>query len=370
MSSLKKLTYPILLIVFAGLCFPQTSSKTPKIQPKPAPQAPSSTSKTENPAPDGTAASEVVPPADPNALFPAVVARVNGKPILGRELERQVRGELLNIGSPEWKNLREDYREQLVYNFMQSLISAELIYQKASASGYKATDAEVQAEFQKIAKTFKSDAEMNIALASEFMDRASLEKDIGKRMVISRYVEENVAKKISVVPEDVEKYYTANPKEFHHPDIVRTSQILIRLAGDTPEQDALAKKRVEDLLARIKKGEDFAKLAKENSMDASASQGGDMGFASKEAMAPEYGEAAFSLLVGGMKIVKTQYGYHVIKITEKKKEGLATLEEVKTSLTDFLKDQKSQAEIRKLVEQLRDQAKVEILIPIGQPLEP
>jgi peptidyl-prolyl cis-trans isomerase C len=369
-SSFKKLTCLIFLIILAGLCFPQTSSKTTKTQPKSAPQAPSATSKSENPATATPASSEVIPPADPNALFPAVVARVNGKPILGRELERQVRGELATIGSPEWKNLREDYREQLVYSFMQSLISAELIYQKASASGYKAVETEVQAEFQKIAKSFKSDAEMNIALASEFTDRASLEKDIGKKLVIGRYVEENVAKKISVAPEEVEKYYTANPKEFNHPDIVRTSQILIQLAGDTPEQDALAKKRAEELLARIKKGEDFAKLAKENSMDASASQGGDLGFASKEALDPEYSEAAFSLPVGGMKIVKSQYGYHVIKVTEKKKEGLATLEEVKPSLTDFLKNQKSQAEIKKLIEQLRDQAKVEILIPIGQPLVP
>jgi peptidyl-prolyl cis-trans isomerase C len=370
MSSLKKLVCPIFLIVFAGLCFPQTSSKTPKAQPKPASQAPSPTAKSDSTASDNPAAVEAIPPADPNALFPAVVARVNGKPILGRELERQVRGELLAIGSPEWKNLREDYRGQLVYNFMQTLINSELIYQKASAGGYKATDAEVQAEFQKIAKTFKSDAEMNVALAGEFMDRASLEKDIGKKMVIGRYVNETVDKKISVAPEELQKYYTANPKEFQHPDIVRSSHILIQLAGDTPEQDALAKKRAEDLLARIKKGEDFAKLAKENSMDASASQGGDIGFASKELMSPEYAEAAFSLPVGGIGIVKAQYGYHVIKVTDKKKEGLSTLEEAKTSLTDFLKNQKSQTELKKLIEQLRDQAKVEILIPIGQPLEP
>jgi foldase protein PrsA len=370
-SSLKKLACPIFLIVFAGLCFPQTSTKTKKTQPKPASQASSSTAKSGNPAPpDKPAASEAIPPADPNALFPAVVARVNGKPILGRELERQVRGELLTIGSPEWKNLREDYRSQLVYNFIQALISSELIYQKASAGGFKATDAEVQAEFQNVAKSFKSDAEMNIALAGEFMDRASLEKDIGKRIVIARYMDENVNKKISVVPEEVEKYYAANPKEFHHPDIVRSSHILIQLAGNTPEQDGLAKTRVEELLARIQKGEDFAKLAKENSMDPSASQGGDIGFTSKESLAAEYGEAVFSLPVGGVKIAKTQYGYHIIKVTDKKKEGLSTLEEVKSELTNFLKNQKGQTELKKLVEQLRDQAKVEILIPVGQALTP
>ena len=104
-------------------------------------------------------------------------------------------------------------------------------------------------------------------------------------------------------------------------------------------------------------------------MDGSASQGGDVGFTSKEALAPELAEAAFSLPIGGVQLVKTQYGYHVLKVTDKKKEGLSTLQEVKDQLTDFLKNQKSESELTKLVNQLRDQGKVEILIPAGQPLK-
>jgi parvulin-like peptidyl-prolyl isomerase len=164
------------------------------------------------------------------------------------------------------------------------------------------------------------------------------------------------------------KYYSSHPTEFQHPDIVRTSHILIQPAGDAPEQDTLAKQRAEAILARVKKGEDFAKLAKENSVDGSASQGGDVGFSSKDSLAPDYAEAAFSLPVGGVKLIKTAYGYHILKVTDKKKEGLSTLEESKDQLTAFLKDQKSQSELAKLVNKLRDEAKVEIVIPAGQPL--
>jgi peptidyl-prolyl cis-trans isomerase C len=363
-----KLTCPIFLILSVGFCFSQTAPKTTKTPAKPAAaQAPSTTAKPEPKQP----AEEVIPPADPNALFPAVVARVNGKPILGRELERVIRRELVSIGSPEWKNLREEYKAQLTYSYIQSLVSSELIYQKATASGIKATDAELQTEFQKIAKSFKDDGEMNAALAGEFMDRAMLEKDLNKKLVIDKYINENVTKKVpAVTPDEVGKYYSAHPEEFKHPDIVRTSHILIAPAGDTPAQDALAKKRAEDLLARVNKGEDFAKLAKENSMDASATQGGDIGFAPKDALASEYGEAAFSLPVGAVKLVKTNYGYHIIKVIDKRKEGTAPLEEVKTKLTDFLKNQKSDDELKKAIEELRDQAKVEFLIPVGQPLVP
>ena len=105
-------------------------------------------------------------------------------------------------------------------------------------------------------------------------------------------------------------------------------------------------------------------------MDTSASRGGDIGFNSKESLSPEYGEAVFSLPVGGAKIVKSEYGYHIIKATDKKAEGLSTLEEVREQLRAFLINQKSQIEQTKLINQLREKAEVEILIPAGQPLRP
>ncbi len=355
-------------LLIAGPCLGQTGSKTQKALPKAAKPAPEDVSKP--PATPSEEDEEDITTTTADALFPAVVARIDGKPIFGRDLERLVRRELATIGSPEWKNLREDYRGQLVAEGLATLINSHLLYQKAIASGIKVTDLEVQARFQEIARNFKSDAEMNIALASELMDRAALEKQIRQDLAIAKYVEENINKKITVSAEELAKYYSSNPSEFQHPDIVRTSHILIQPAGDTPEQDAIAKKRAEALLARAKKGEDFAKLAKENSMDESASRGGDIGFASKEGLPAEYAQAAFSLPVGGVALVKTQAGYHVIKVTAKKSAGLSTLEEVKSELTEFLKNQKAQEELVKHINQLRDQAKIEILIPSGRPLNP
>jgi parvulin-like peptidyl-prolyl isomerase len=200
------------------------------------------------------------------------------------------------------------------------------------------------------------------------MDRAALQKQIAQSVAISKFIEENVTKKITVTPEEAAKYYREHPSEFQHPEIVRSSHILIRPAGDTPEQDNLAKQRAEAILARVNKGEDFAKLAKENSVDSSASQGGDIGFSSKESLTPEYANAIFSMPVGSVKLVKSGFGYHILKVTDKKKEGLSTLEEVKDQLNAFLRNQKGQEELTKLVNQLRDQAKIEILIPAGQPL--
>jgi parvulin-like peptidyl-prolyl isomerase len=365
-KSLTKFAVPGFLLLFTGICFPQSAAKTQKAPTKASSPAAAAEAK---PQAKSEEEDEVIPPSDPNAIFPALVARINGKPILGRDLERMVRGELLPLGSPEWKNLREDYRSELVLNLLATLINQKLIYQKAAANGIKPTEAEVQAELQRIAKTFESDAEMNAALANRMMDRATLEKGVYENLSVAKYVEENVNKKITVTPEELAKYYTSHPTEFHHPDIVRTSHILIP-AGENAEKDALAKQRAEALLARAKKGEDFAKLARENSTDSSASEGGDVGFSSKEALVAEYGKAAFSLPVEGVALVKTKAGYYIIKVTDKKEEGLATLEEVKPELTEFLKNQKYEESLAKLVSQLRDEAKIEILIPFGQPLKP
>ena len=337
MRHLTRLVIPGFLL-FASLCFPQSEPK--------------------------------IPPPAPDAIFPAIVARVNGVAIQGRDLEDLVRRELSTIGNPVWKNLRGEYRGELVLTNLTALINSKLIFQKAAAAGIKAANTEVQAEMQKIEKTFKSDAEMNKALANQNMDRTALEKNIFEKLTASKYLDATLKNKIVVTPEELAKYYSSNQEEYQHPDVVRTSHILIEAAGDTQEQDAMAKKRAEALLARIQKGEDFAKLARENSMDSSAPQGGDIGYASKEGLAPKYADAAFSLPVGTVALVKTQAGYHIIKVEDRKKEGLFTLEEIKPQLIERLKNKKYQEELDKLVNQLRENANIEILISAGELLKP
>ena len=318
-------------------------------------------------APQKTAQDEPIPPAAPDSLFPALVARVNGKPILGRDLDRRVKVELATIGNPSWANLRDDYRQELVSKHLGPLIATELLYQKAAAAGMKAAETDVQAELSKIAKTYANDAEMNVALAKQGMTRADLLKEIEKNLIVNKFIQENATKKVTVTPAELSDYYSKHTEDFRHPDIVRTSEIAIMVKDGAPDaEDQAAKKKAEALLARAKKGEDFAKLAKENSMDSSAAQGGDIGWVASGDSAPEYEQAAFALAVGGVSdVVRTADGYYIIKVTGKKKAGLDTLDQVQAELTDFLKAQKNQEEVGKLVEGLRAQAKIEVLLPAG-----
>ena len=349
----------LILVIACGIWSPAQPSAAAQ-EDKP-PQAPAA----QKPPAKEAAAEEKVPPAGPNAIFPTVVARVNGKAVLGRDLEQRIREELLDIGSPAWQSLREDYRQELISRHLTSLIGTELIYQNAVASGIQVTDAEVQAEFDKVAQNFASDAALNTELASRGMERVDLRKELEKTLVVNRYIQQNVDKKISVIPAEVSEYYLKHPDEFKHPDIIRTSHILIAVPENaTAAQDSAARQRAEALLVRVRKGEDFAKLARENSMDSSASNGGDIGYTEKGQLDPAYENAAWSMTVGQTSgIIRSSFGYHIIKVTEKKKAGSATLDEARDQLTNFLKEQKRAAEMDKMIKEMRAKAKITVQLP-------
>jgi peptidyl-prolyl cis-trans isomerase C len=359
-----KLAAVLFAVLIAGGGWAQTKTQPAgqaPAQPKPSVATPAQTAK---PPVKAEEQNEPIPPVAPNALFPAVVARVNGKNIIGRDLELRVRSELATIGSPSWKDLRDDYKSEVIGRQIAQLISNELVYQKAISAGVAVTSAEVQAEFDKVAKSYANDAALNTELANRGMDRASLTRELSKNLIVEKFIQDTIAKKLVVTPQEVTDYYNGNLENFKHPDVIRSSHILILVPeGATEEQRATSEARAAALAERAKKGEDFAKLAKENSMDDSASQGGDIGLTKRGDLASEYEQAADKLKVGDVSgVVKTQFGYHIIKLTDRKLAGTATLDEVKTELTQYLKDQKEQAEVEKLVKTLQSAAKIEVLI--------
>jgi hypothetical protein len=165
-----------------------------------------------------------------------------------------------------------------------------------------------------------------------------------------------------VTDDDMKAYYDGHKDQYSE---IRARHILVMFpeqreqqpgadkdkkdAGNKPATKEEARKRAEDLLARVKAGEDFAKLAKEFSDDTgSAEQGGDLGFFRKDvSFVPEFKEAVFKLKPGEVSgIVETQYGYHIIKVDEQR---IAPFDEaMKAELKDRLVDQKIQDRINAL----------------------
>ena len=157
--------------------------------------------------------------------------------------------------------------------------------------------------------------------------------------------------KINPSPAEIERTYNNSIEQYTTAEQVRASHILLKTEG---KDDAAVKAKAEDLLKRAKAGADFADLAKKNSEDeASAKQGGDLDYFGKGRMVPEFDQAAFSMEPGTISdLVKTQYGYHIIKLVDKKAATTRTLPEVRQQIADQLAYEKAQAQAGDLAQQL------------------
>src|SRR6185503_1944659 len=133
--------------------------------------------------------------------------------------------------------------------------------------------------------------------------------------------------KIAVPQADLDRAYNDNIEQYTTPEQVRASHILLKTEG---KDDAAVKAKAEEILKQAKSGGDFAELAKKFSEDeASAKNGGDLDYFSRGRMVPEFDQVAFTLASGQTSdLVKTQYGYHIIKIVDKKIATTRALAEV------------------------------------------
>jgi peptidyl-prolyl cis-trans isomerase D len=162
--------------------------------------------------------------------------------------------------------------------------------------------------------------------------------------------------KAAVTGLQIERAYNDNIQQYSTPEQVRASHILLKTDG---KDDALVKQKAEAVLAKVKEGGDFAELARQWSQDeASAKKGGDLDYFPKGQMVPEFDQAVFSMKPGDISdLVKSQYGYHIIKLVDKKPATTKTLAEVRTQIEDQLKWEQAQAQAQKVADLVASELK-------------
>ena len=340
------------------------SAADPASTPKPT-TAPSSTSAGAAPTatPSGGAAkpSEDGGSADINLKDP--VATVNGDKISKAQLDEafdkavEMTGVKASDLTPEQK--LEGYRQ-----ILDELITEKLV--NKAAAGITVPQADVDAQIAKIKAQFPSDEAFSKQLSQVGQTPEQLSETIRKMLQQQRWLEDQIAGKTEVSDEEAKKFYDENKKEFEQPETVKASHILFRVNKDDSEEVVNQKlKAAQTAEARAKKGEDFTALAKELSEEPGAKEsGGDLGFFPKDRMVPEFAEAAFSEKVGDVSDpVRTQFGWHVIKVTDKKPAGTLPYDEVKAQLITYLKSKKQEDAAQELLKSLRDSAKIENTLP-------
>jgi peptidyl-prolyl cis-trans isomerase D len=160
-----------------------------------------------------------------------------------------------------------------------------------------------------------------------------------------------IQQRTNVSAQEVQRYYDDNQQQYATPEQVRASHILLKTEG---KDDAAVKKQADDLLAKVKGGADFAALATKFSEDeVSAAKAGDLDFFGRGAMVKEFDDVAFTLKPGETSdVVKTQFGYHIIRVMEKKPASTRSLEESKVQIEEILKSERAQKEAERISNEL------------------
>lgn len=167
-------------------------------------------------------------------------------------------------------------------------------------------------------------------------------------LLSKEFMKREVLTKISITEEDIRSYYKANSDSYTEPETVRARHILVSVPANAEENvKQEARKKAEAVLERIRSGEDFAKLATELSDDAgSKEKGGDVGFFQKGRMVKPFEDAAFSMKKGELSgLVETKFGFHIIRVEERKEAQLKPFdgvkEEIRATLTNLFEKEKT-----------------------------
>lgn len=188
-------------------------------------------------------------------------------------------------------------------------------------------------------------------------------EEFTKGILTQALIEETVNKNITVTDEEIEEYYKNNISEFEVPEKVKVSHILIAIDSDASENvKAEKKKQAEQILYKVKAGENFAELAQQFSDDsATKKRGGVLGFFPRGSKSTEIEEVAFNLKKGEVSdIVLTDKGYHIIKLLDKKEGTTRSLEDSRKKIKNRLTQQKKNEAIQRLLEDLKAKTKVVI----------
>lgn len=229
-----------------------------------------------------------------------ILARVNNTVITLDEFNKKI--EML---PKQYQDIVKNQKK----NFLDDIVKEELLYQEALKSNI-----DKDPETQKVVEEAK------------------------KKIIVFRLINDRVNEKVSVSDEEIKKYYDEHSEDFLMPERWRASHILVS-----------ARQEAEDIKNKLAGGASFEDIAKEKSKDATAKQGGDVGYFSKGQLIPEFETACLALEIGQISdIVETKFGYHIIKLMDKKSPEVQKFEDVK----DLIKKEREREQQKGLFENM------------------
>jgi parvulin-like peptidyl-prolyl isomerase len=312
---------------------------------------------------------------------PKIVARVNGADIEADILYREMLAFRL-MSAQRGQQIQKEHEGQIARDLLDKEIEKELFYQKARLKNIMIPSEAIQNEIKKMETQFPSKEMFESALKVQNLNRGSLHEKIEKHLVAEIYLRQEIIPLVHVDEKAAEQYYQENEDNFIHPEMYQLSHIFIatldpRRQGksDNPKDqekanrmlqgiNADAKTTAEDILAQLKSGADYAELAKKYSEDKETrEEGGALGQVFTHSTIPEIASAMQTMKVGEISdLVKSSYGYHILKLYGKTPSKKTPYPEVKADIMNILMRKETEKIKNQMLADLKKLAKIETFI--------
>jgi peptidyl-prolyl cis-trans isomerase C len=290
-----------------------------------------------------------------------MVAKVNGKKItedmVSAETKRMAATMGANANPQQMASMGGMLRKQAI----EVMINRMLLSDAASKEGVTVPREEVTARVDEVKKNFPSEQAFTERIAAMGMSLPDLEKEIESGLTFEALLAKHTGEAHTPTADEVKAFYDSNPTQFHQPERVRASHILIAFAdGDTDAQKAEKRAKAVKIREDLVRGADFAETAAMYSDCPSKENGGDLDYFTKGRMVKPFEDAAFALKVNQLSdIVQTDFGYHIIKVTDHTAEREIPLDEARQDIVSYLEDQQKEAAVGSYIQSLRASAKIE-----------
>ncbi len=293
-------------------------------------------------------------------IIDRIMAKVNGEIITLSQVQEE--------GYPLLAKLQTEFsgeelraRQQLVeQQMLERIIDRILQVQQARKRGLTVSAQEVDAALQDIMRQNNlTEEEFKRILAEEDIDYLEYRNHIEEQLLVSRLLNIEVRSKIRVDLKEIEEYYQRHRNQYGGEMQFRVRHILFLTNGSNGTMEK-ARENAQIVLEKLRNGEDFVTLARLYSQDPSASSGGDLGFLKQGEMLPAFEEALKRLEVGEIsEPIQTKYGFHIIRLEEKRGGEQKPLEAVRAEIENLLINQKMQRRYEEWMKELRDAAYIE-----------
>jgi parvulin-like peptidyl-prolyl isomerase len=250
--------------------------------------------------------------------------------------------------------------EQLQQDVVERLITQELLWQEAQRRDVIASDADVDEQLEKMKSGFDTERAFLFQIEAGGFTEKAYREDIRQQRSVQQMIAGDLAQAVSVSDEEVQEFYDENIEQMTAPEAVRARHILVKLAADDEAAREAAQDRIAAIQKELQDGADFVTLATERSDAPSAPKGGDLGYFGRGQMVPPFEDAAFALQPGEISaVVETQFGFHIIRLEERREAEAVPVAEAAERITAYLSQGKLQSAVEDLVDELHASAEIE-----------